>query len=162
MNITIKDNFLDFSFLNYIEDYFLYKTPHYWGHTSTIDSNNPIYISKLSQDNIIVDYIYQKINQEIINLETEILSVNTNIQFNHMQGELHSDNCDVTALLMITNKSSIGGGEFEYVVKNNKTERIEYKPNRLIVFNSKIGHRGLPYHDNNPRITLAYKLKIIK
>ena len=158
MNLVVKENFLDPILVDLLGFKFLYKTPHIWGHTS--NGGNEFYYSPLDNEDLSLIYIHQKINLEVLNLPTEMQRVYINIQHNNMEGNFHYDDGDITALLMIT-PTPQEGGQFEYKDENNKIQTIPYKHNQLILFNG-VEHRGCCYIDNKPRITLAYKLNIIK
>ena len=76
-----------------------------------------------------------------------------------MNGSFHTDTDSKdgkTALIMITPKGSEGA----FVYKDeNVIKEIEYKQNKLIIFNGNILHYGKPFV-SNPRITLAFKISL--
>ncbi len=158
METIIKDNFLPIPFLNNLEDYLLYNVPHYWGHSS-IENSPPFYFSKLDSNDSNLVKIYNLISNTY-SPKSKLLRTYSNIQHLGMDGTFHKDDGDVTFLIMVTKNPIKGGGEFEYIDKNNKTHTISYQQNRLIIFDAQLKHRGLAYKDNKPRITLAYKTKI--
>ena len=73
-----------------------------------------------------------------------------NVQHQGMFGDFHNDPGDVTGILMLK-----GSGSFEF--KDGK--EIGFVSNRLIIFDAKKVHRGHPPVGNDPRITLAIKVK---
>ena len=157
MNLVVKEDFLDPILINLLSNKFLYEIPHKWGHSSI--GGDKFYAVELNESDFIIKYIHQKINQEILKLKTQINRTYINIQHNNMNGDFHYDSDgDITSLLMIT-PTPQEGGQFEYKTQNNQTQTIPYTQNKLIVFNG-IEHRGCCYIDNNPRITLVYKLNI--
>tara|TARA_Y100000004_G_C8653029_1_gene301895 strand:+ start:50 stop:523 length:474 start_codon:yes stop_codon:yes gene_type:complete len=157
MKVTIKDNFLpDIDKLN---ELFLYKTPHYWGHASSKDGNQ-FYHSPLDTDHPNLIEIHNNITKSAP-MKLKMIRAYLNIQHQGMDGMFHDDDGDVTMLVMITDNPKKGGGEFEYKNEKGDIIKIEYKQNRLIIFDSKIKHRGLAYKENKPRITLTFKNKII-
>lgn len=157
VKLKIIDNFLDLNLIKILETKFLYQTPHFYGHRSK--TNGPeFYSSNLDSSDTLIKYIHSKIS-DTINTPTLIARSYLNIQFQEMGGEFHIDDGDITALLMVT-KTPKQGGEFEYY-KENTIKQIPYLQNRLILF-SGIEHRGTSPKDNTPRITLAYKLNIVK
>lgn len=158
MNLVVKEDFLDSTLINLLNNRFLYETPHIWGHSSK--GGDKFYATHLDAKDFILNYIHQKVNKEILNLQTEVERVYINIQHNNMEGDFHYDDGDITALLMVTPNPN-QGGQFEYKDQNNQIQFIPYKQNQLILFNG-IEHRGCCYIDNKPRITLAYKLNIVK
>lgn len=157
MDIIVKDNFIDQVLIDTLEHEFLFQIPHWFGHSSNL-KDNMFYATNMGKDEIIIQYILQKIKTEIIE-EGELYELSRsyfNIQHPGMDGNFHLDDGNLTALLMVT-KDPDSGGEFEYI-ENNVPKSIPYKQNRLIVFDTKIKHRGKAYNEY-PRITLALKLK---
>ena len=76
-----------------------------------------------------------------------------------MDGNWHPDIFDVsthTFLYMLS--KNVEGGEFE--IQNEK--KYEYKFNRLIWFDARKMHKGLAPTNNVPRVTLAFKTKLIE
>jgi len=160
MKIKIIDNLLDNFLIKYLQQEFLYNIPHTFNGGSNPKNGIGFYNSNLDLNNLIINYIYLKITREILKLNCDFIRAYLNIQHKGMDGEFHSDDGDVTLLLMVTDSPKGGGGEFEYMGENGKIQSIEYKQNRLIAFDANIKHRGLTYKENKPRITLAYKTKI--
>ena len=158
MKIIVKDNFLDPLLIDYLSGYFLYNVPHTWGQYT--DEDKKFYWSLLDIRNPILEYVYLKSQNEIPNINISPTRTYINIQHQGMDGGFHTDDGNITLLLMITPTPNNGGGEFEYKDNNNQIQKIEYKQNRLIIFDADIKHRGLAYKENTPRITLAYKTKI--
>ena len=157
MKIKIIDNLLDNFLIKYLHNKFLYNTPHIYEGRS-INNKPNFYVSPLNLNDSIIEYIYLKITNKILKINCSVQRTYLNIQHSNMDGDFHIDDGDITALLMITNNPKDGGGEFEYMDENGKIQSIEYKQNRLIIFDTNIEHRGLAYKGNEPRITLAYKL----
>ena len=157
MKLKIINDFIDWDLIKLLEVQFLYKTPHNFGHKSQ-NGDPEFYASNLNPSDNLIKYIHIKISN-ILNIPTTINRSYINVQFMNMEGGFHVDDGDITALLMITKPPS-QGGEFEYY-ENNIIKQIPYKQNRLILF-SGIKHRGTCPKDNSPRITLAYKLNIVK
>jgi hypothetical protein len=157
MYLNVIDNFLDPILIDQLKYSFLYKTPHMWGHSST-GKGPKFYNSDIDPNNLFIKYFHQKINQEILNSNTEIIRSYINIQHTGMEGEFHIDDGDITALLMITDTPKDNGGKFEYRWENNELKTENFIQNRLILF-QEIEHRGCAPTDGKPRITLALKLK---
>lgn len=159
MYLNIIDNFIDSTLLGQIKTEFLYKVPHFWGHTSK-NKGNKFYSTIISTEDYIIKHIKQKISQEILNLDIEVLRTYINVQHAGMEGEFHVDEGDLTALLMITDTPKDKGGGFEYKWENNEIKTENFIQNRLILF-QKIEHRGCAPTNGKPRITLVLKLKFI-
>lgn len=157
MYLNVVDNFLDLNSLKTLADQFLYKTPHMWGHYSA-DGKNMMYASNVPSNNPSIIYIHNRINQEILNLNTKIIRSYINIQHTGMEGGFHIDDGDLTALLMVTDTPNDNGGKFEYKWENGEIKTEDFIQNRLILF-QEIEHRGCAPTNGEPRITLALKLK---
>ena len=150
-SIEIKDNFFEKDLINFLDDYFL-NLPHYYGHSSTGNSEK-FYTHHFNVDNPLINFLCTKINKN-----KKILRVYINIQHNNMNGEFHTDDGDTTYLVMISNTLEKGSGQFQLINENNETQSIEFVQNRMISFPSNLKHRGLaPLEKNTPRITLAFK-----
>jgi len=152
--IKIIDNFLEKDLINYLEKLFIYKTPHYYGHTSD-KKNTEFYISNLNINDTMINFLIIKLKKQF-NFNQVIRSY-INIQHNGMNGDWHQDDGSNTILIMITKTLKKGSGQLE--IKNNeKINKIDFIQNRLIFFDATKYHRGLsPKEINSPRITLAFK-----
>lgn len=159
MYLNVIDNFIDPILLEHTKNKFLYRTPHIWGNTSK--GGTPFYYAPISPNSDFIEYIHQKINQEILNLNTKILRSYINIHHTGMGGDFHIDDGDITALLMITDTPNDNGGKFEYKWENGEIKAEDFIQNRLILF-QEIEHRGCVPTNGKPRITLALKLKFIE
>jgi len=157
MKINVKDNFLDSILIDVLYQELLYNHPHWWGHSST-PKGTSFYAADMRSEDVIPQYIFKKIKNQILNTPVELIRCYFNLQHQSMDGEFHDDDGDITSLLMLTPTPSLGG-EFEYFDNNQIVQKIDYKQNRLITFDAKIIHRGLSYKINSPRITLAFKLR---
>jgi hypothetical protein len=93
----------------------------------------------------LIDFIFYKI-KTISQKNLHLLRFYTNLQFSNMTANTHVDDGQITCLLMLE-----GEGDFEL-----GQEVIPFKENRLILFNSKIPHRGRS-PTKGYRITLAFK-----
>ena len=157
MYLNVIDNFIDLILLKQIKDDFLYKTPHIWG-SSSIGKGPKFYVAGIPPSSNFIRYLHQKINQEILNLNTEIVRSYINVQHPGMEGEFHIDDGELTALLMITDTPKDNGGKFEYKWEDGEIKTEDFIQNRLILF-QEIEHRGCAPTNGEPRITLALKLK---
>lgn len=155
--IKIVDDVLDNYLIKYLHNHFLYETPHTLRGGSAPGDGSEFYISDPPPWGPLIHYIYNKIIDEILNINCNLIRTYLNIQHKGMDGEFHGDDGDITLLLMVTNNPREGGGEFEYIDENNQIQKVEYKQNRLIAFDANIKHRGLSYKSKEPRVTLVYK-----
>ena len=56
--ITIVDNFLEKDLIEYLEELFVYKTPHFYGHTSNKNNKNfSFYSSGINTEDTLVSFI---------------------------------------------------------------------------------------------------------
>lgn len=152
----IIDNWLEPDLVKYLNEYFLYSVPHYYGHSSNNDrSKSCFYASGINQNDPLNDFLFQKLRQSL-NLNLNLIRMYINVQHKDMDGDYHTDDGDssnITCLYMVT-KTLNNSGYFE--IKNE--EKIDFKQNRLICFDSKKEHRGLaPIETGDVRITLAFK-----
>jgi len=150
-SIEIKDNFFEKDLINFLDNYFL-NLPHYYGHSSTGNSER-FYTHNFNVDNPLINFLCTKINKNI-----KILRVYINIQYDNMNGDFHTDDGDTTYLIMVSETLQKNSGLFQIIKENNETQSIEFVQNRMISFSSNLKHRGLaPLEKNTPRITLAFK-----
>jgi len=164
--MEVIDDFLDEELLEDLVYNFLHTYPHYYiGHSH---KNSKLFYyynfydinqNKLSQISPIGKTLINKLSR--FTKEIILTKLYLNIQHPGMCGEPHidytPDTKGKTFLIMITKKDI--GGEFMYK-KNETFESIEYKQNRLIIFDGSIPHYGKDFK-NTPRITLAFKFKKI-
>jgi hypothetical protein len=152
--IKIIDNFLGEDLIKHLEEIFLFKTPHYYGHKSHKDSKF-FYNCNVNLNDYLLMFLHKKL-KDIFKIK-EVLRCYINIQFNGMDGDWHQDDGNHTILLMVTKTLKKGSGEFQ-IKKDNKINKISFIQNRLIFFNSSLKHRGMsPKEIAVPRITLAFK-----
>jgi len=150
MKTQIIDNWLDKNLVDYLEDYFLYKFPHFYGHKSNDKDNNSFYASGLNPDDALNNFLFFKL-KKTLNKNLRLERMYINVQHPNMNGSFHPDDGDITCLYMVT-KTLENSGHFE--IKDE--EKINFVQNRLIAFDAKKIHRGnAPNKD--VRITLAFK-----
>jgi len=150
MKTVIKDNWLDKDLALYLENYFLYHFPHYYGHKSNNEDKQFFYNSVLNPNDALNKFLFDKL-KKTLNKNLKLQTMYINIQHPNMNGSFHTDDGDITCLYMVT-KTNKNSGYFE--IKNE--QKINFIQNRLIAFNAKKMHRGLSYEDG-ARITLAFK-----
>ena len=125
-NYKIYDNFLEPLLLNYCQNYFRYDTSFCF-QTSEQEKEKGFFLMGLPPHDSLIDFIFYKI-QTISQKNLRLLRFYTNLQFSNMPTNTHTDDGQITCLL----------------------------ENRLILFNSKIPHRGRS-PTKGYRITLAFK-----
>tara|TARA_R100000482_G_scaffold94437_2_gene39544 strand:- start:3717 stop:4172 length:456 start_codon:yes stop_codon:yes gene_type:complete len=143
-NYNIYDNFLEPLLLDYCQSYFRYDTSFCF-QTSEQEKEKGFFLMGLPPHDSLIDFIFYKI-KTISQKNLHLLRFYTNLQFSNMTANTHIDDGQITCLLMLE-----GEGDFEL-----GQEVIPFKENRLILFNSKIPHRGRS-PTKGYRITLAFK-----
>jgi hypothetical protein len=170
-DLQIIDDFLDKEIIDDLDHNFLKVYPHYYRGRSdpgfsegSTFYNYTFYDRRVDTPDIlspIAKMLIEKVTPFIEDLELDMMYFN--LQHPGMGGSPHLDhNPDVTegltVLLMVTQKGI--GGDFMYKEKDI-FEHIEYKKNRLIIFNGGKSHYGKCF-DDVPRITLAFKFEKLK
>tara|TARA_R110000772_G_scaffold10837_1_gene34324 strand:+ start:596 stop:1060 length:465 start_codon:yes stop_codon:yes gene_type:complete len=153
--MKIIDSWLDTDLNNFLEQLFLYKTPHNWGHVSNIGKDlNMFYNTDLNPNEPITSFLINKF-KKILPENYLCKRVYINIQHPGMNGTFHRDDGEITGVYMVT-------GEGDFQIKNlEKLDTIDFKKNRLIYFDSNKTHRGLA-PKKGVRITLAFKMSYNK
>tara|TARA_R110000824_G_scaffold64848_2_gene169324 strand:- start:40 stop:492 length:453 start_codon:yes stop_codon:yes gene_type:complete len=139
----IYDNFLEPDLLDYCHKYFRNDTLFKFQRSDKSEEN--FFLMGLPPHDCLIDFIFFKI-KIVSQRNLQMTRFYTNLQFSNMVSDLHTDDGQVTCLLMIA-----GEGDFEL-----GEQVIPFKENRLILFDSKILHRGRS-PKTGYRITLAYK-----
>lgn len=150
------DNWLPKDLIEYLDEYFLYEFPHFYGHKSAAKTTSEFYNSNLNPHDGLNKYLYTKLLKTLDN-KVEILRAYINIQHPGMDGVFHWDDGDVTCLYMVT-KTLKKGGYFE--IKGEK--KIPFVQGRLICFDAKKLHKGhAPINKGDVRISLVFKTKYV-
>jgi|TARA_R100001460_G_scaffold13824_3_gene31196 hypothetical protein len=149
-------NFLDKDFLDYLAKHYLFKIHHRYGEASIGGITKSIFFSTEVHNDEVTNFVTYKIFKKFkINKYQRIY---INMQFNGMDGSWHIDEGDKTHMLMVTPTLKKDSGLFEIKDNDNKIHQINFEQNKLVVFNSKLLHRGLaPTEIGTPRITLVFK-----
>ena len=79
-----------------------------------------------------------------------------------IDGCLHTDEGDYTALLYVSEYEKEWGGFTQFFYSESKQEYVLPVPNRLVIFDASIWHKGFGFshHWNPDRISLAFKMYI--
>ncbi len=156
METKIVDNFLT---PDEIEQIRLYACKNSWEiQLSDYDAHEFLYMG-VSDYELINDTIYKRIQGEL-GVGTELTRVYLNGQHCGREGKLHQDNCDVTALIYISEYNPNWGGFTQ--IMNSPTDQCIVPPirGRLLLFDGNLFHKGysFSYQDCPLRISLAYKI----
>jgi len=153
METKIIDNWLNKDLVEYLNHYFLYDFPHYYGHKSRDENKDCFYVSMLNPTDALNNFLLYKL-KKTLNKNLNLERMYINIQHPNMNGSFHSDEGDITCLYMAT-KTLNNNGQFQ--IKGEG--KIDFVQNRLIAFDAKKLHRGLA-PTNDVRITLAFKTHV--
>tara|TARA_Y100001947_G_C10260771_1_gene269998 strand:- start:430 stop:897 length:468 start_codon:yes stop_codon:yes gene_type:complete len=154
--IKTIDNWLDKDLVVYLNDYFLYNFPHYYGHKSNDTDEHSFYNSNLNPTDALNNYLFFKLKRTL-NLNLKLERIYINVQHSSMDGSFHTDDGDLTCLYMVT-KSLKDCGYLE--IKDE--QKIDFIQNRLVAFDAVKKHKGHAPDKGNVRITLAFKTFFIK
>ena len=79
-----------------------------------------------------------------------------------IDGGLHTDEGDYTALLYVSEYEKEWGGFTQFFYSESKQDYVLPVPNRLVIFDASIWHKGFGFshHWNPDRISLAFKMYI--
>jgi len=159
MILSVMDDWLDLEFCDHLAKHILYFTSHSYGHTSN-KGEVPFYHTEFNKSNFHIKYMCRKLAREVVEGDCGFLRVYANIQFPGMDGVMHVDDGDMTAIYMVTETLSLGDGAFEYI-EDGQHKFIDFVQNRLILFEGN-KHKGTAPKEGNPRVTMAFKIALKK
>ena len=177
-NILLKENILDPQMLEYVNALLRFKTKFklHWSNAEEFNSGKMTMMNsdELTELDSVFVYILDIItNRGLIEkgkyeLKRSYANLNFSGQDNASSwhtdtGFEGSDGSTHTILFYPQQWQSEWGGETEF--KNtevvNKTTKVEYKQNQVILFDGKIPHRAAAHNNPNAyRFTIAYKVKL--
>jgi hypothetical protein len=146
---TVIDDWLEPQLADFLSNY-LFSGILYSPNHQSIIGDNTSFLTGTVPISPLINFIIYKLN---FIKPIKVLRFYTNLQYNNMESNFHIDEGDITFLYMPSKGLSLDEGHFE--IKDE--EKIEYKFNRLIYFDTEKLHRGHPPKQNVPRITLAFK-----
>ncbi len=148
MNIKVFDNVLENSFLEFIREELNMLT---WViHRSENTDENLFF--KSVQDNLFTHRFLYDLFCKKYNLSNKLLRSYVNCHPPQSFGNFHRDDGDITLLFYPDkNEKNKGGTEFEDGTK------VEFKTNRLIIFDAKISHKANINLSNEIRHSIAWK-----
>ena len=116
-------------------------------------------MSDITYDPFFSDYLYDKVVEKLDKGDYKLDRVYFNGQWNGREGSLHSDNCDITALIYISSYH-YGWGGFTEIMTEPEPTLIHPIPNRLVIFPGNIYHKAysLAYQKCPLRVSLAFKI----
>ncbi len=154
MNIKVFDNVLENSLLEFIREELSILT---WAiqksYPTDSQETNLFFVS--TEQNLLTHQFLYKIFCRKYNLSNKLSSSYVNCHPPQSFGDFHRDDGDITLLYYPDeNEKNKGGTEFEDGTK------VEFKTNRLIVFDAKILHKANINLSNEMRHSIAWKTLI--
>ena len=119
----------------------------------------PFLFSEKTDNPFFNTYLFDKVVEKLDKGDYKLDRVYFNGQWNGREGSLHSDNCDITALIYMS-PYEYGWGGFTEIMTEPEPTLVYPIPNRLIIFPGKIRHKAysFAYQDCPLRVTLAFKI----
>ena len=166
--MKIYDDVLDKQFLDYIN----YNIPlmEWEIHSSTTNQKTPLFFNSITLDENIryEDYFFLfRIITSIIEKEPEIKGKNILLERGYVNlypfgigGDWHTDakySNSRTILFYPSDWKEEYGGATEF---QESGEKVEYKKNRLLIFDGSKSHRSAVHQNPKNRYTIAYKTNI--
>jgi len=155
--MKVIDDFLSTELSDFLENYYLYDLPHWFGHRSTEDPKaKPVYHHPLQPD-ALHNFIFYKI-KKIVDKDLEMLRAYINVQHENMKGSrlFHKDDGTHTFIYMASQTLEKGIGCLEF----DDGEKIDFVKNRLVCFDAQRMHKGNEPNTYMPRITLVFKTTV--
>jgi hypothetical protein len=163
--IIVKDDFFKADIANLIEK----GTEAYqWLYHHKSDTSNPahnkFFVSALWRGGSTPNFfhiLWKLIHKELSSLQGyECWRIIANGQVKGQNGNWHTDHGDKTIIYYPTAWKPEWGGSTFFRIDSSKKE-IQYKKNRLVIFNSSISHYGsCPTVDNILRVSIAFNLRL--
>ena len=115
--------------------------------------------SNKTGDKFFNTYLFDKVVEKLDKGDYKLDRVYFNGQWNGREGSLHSDNCDITALIYMSHYE-YGGGGFTEILTQPKPTLVYPILNRLVIFPGSILHKAysFAYQYCPIRTTLAFKI----
>ena len=156
--ITLVDDFLTDDEMDVIWDHI---NKGRWSiQSSNMMTPNHFLRMDLKQHKFFSRDIFRRVCDEL-GRQYDLLDVYYNGQWVGRDGDLHTDNCDMTALLYVSSYGDGWGGFTQINTKGVLPKIIPPVQKRLVAFPGNIIHKGFAYSQKDApmRISLTYKLK---
>ena len=168
--MKIYDNVLDKQFLDYIN--YTITLMNWRPHVSTTNQETPLFFNSiiLDENTRHEDYVFLfRIIVSIIEKEPEIKEKHINLERGYVNlypfgigGDWHTDS-DFTNSRTILFYPSDWKEEYGGATEFQKSgEKVEYRKNRLLIFDGTKPHRSAVHQNPQNRYTIAYKTNISK
>ena len=156
MTVKVFDSVLENSFLNFIREEINILA---WSKQQSNLNNkkNPVFFFASTQENLLSHQFLFNYFCDKYNLSNKLLRAYVNCHPPYSGGQFHADDGDMTFIFYPDEKvKNKGGTEFEDGTK------VDYKSNRLIIFDAKLFHKASENLSNEMRHSIAWKTLIIK
>ena len=117
------------------------------------------FLSSKKCDEFFNTYLFGKVGEKLDRGYYKLERVYFNGQWNGREGSLHSDHCDITALIYLS-PYEYGWGGFTEIMTEPQPTLVHPIQNRLVIFPGNIYHKAysFAYQDCPLRVTLAFKI----
>jgi 2OG-Fe(II) oxygenase superfamily len=159
--IIVKDNFLDVDLCNLIAKSAEAYEWRYWLAVPDDPANNRYFVSFLWTDTSSEDNLFRMLWRLIFPIVQGCYCyrIIANGQVKGQNGNWHTDHSDKTVLYFPLAWDPEWGGSLRFKIGDSEKE-IEYKQNRIVIFDSSIRHYGsCPTVDNILRVSIAFNLR---
>jgi hypothetical protein len=163
--VIVEDNFFKADLSNLIAkgaDSYLWRYHH---QSVTDPAANKFFVSNLwshsAEENFFRTVLWNLIQKRVPYVaDCDCWRIIANGQVKGQNGNWHKDHGDRTVLYLPMQWVPEWGGSTYFMINDSETE-IQYKQNRLIVFDSQIRHYGsAPAIDNILRVSIAFNLRV--
>jgi hypothetical protein len=148
--MKIIDNWLEPHLAEFLSTYLFSDIVYTTGASSRCKEDQTSFLHGQVPLDSLMRYLVFKLNHI---KPVSVIRIYTNLHYNNMGGDFHEDDGDTTFIYMPSQGLKDDEGHFE--IKDEPL--VEYKFNRLIMFDAKRPHRGHRPKQNIPRVTLAFK-----
>ena len=157
MTVKVFDSVLENSFLNFIrEEINILSWSKHQSKKNLNNKKNPMFFAS-TQENLLSHQFLFNYFCDKYNLSNKLLRAYVNCHPPYSGGQFHADDGDMTFIFYPDEKvKNKGGTEFEDGTK------VDYKSNRLIIFDAKLFHKASENLSNEMRHSIAWKTLIIK
>jgi len=110
---------------------------------------------------LLIMQCFDHIANNVLKKQFDLNEISLNVQTQSMDGTPHRDASDYTVIFFTSeNWQKEWGGAFQALDENgNILAEVEYKPGRIIIFDSSVLHRGLsPTIPYTYRFSIAYRI----
>ena len=160
MTVKVFDSVLENSFLNFIREEINILA---WTKVQSVDpvvlkegKKNPVFFASTRENPLSHQFLFNYFCDKY-NLSNKFLRAYVNCHPPYSGGQFHADDGDMTFIFYPDEKvKNKGGTEFEDGTK------VDYKSNRLIIFDAKLFHKASENLSNEMRHSIAWKTLIIK